>query len=523
MLEGRNPRWSRLASQARSRRQSPLLLGLVVLLSAGLWLAGHAASRLPFGVWTPDGYEYADIARHLARGEGFTTGVIFPAQLRYGVEHHPSLTRPPLWPLSIAAAFAVFGPEPLAVHGVLLAYLVATAALCTALATARAGRGAGAVTGVAVATSSPLGLVSYGALSEPAFAFWIALAFFLWERRAPALALGAACGAAYLTRYNGAVLLPVMLALLATRPGWLRSAALCTAGFAVLAVPWWVRNWSVTGDPFYSLVNYNPFMSPGVTGSHASLLYQLDPDLASAAAVAPAEKLARQLPLLLRHPPLAVANLVALAGVGWACIRRDWMSWAFVALAATTTLSAALAFTLGRYFTPFVPLMLALGAAGWARYGGRATIPALALLVLVQLAPPLPDWLLHEAPDLALARAENAARREQPAPESALERDRELTRCLPGRPLVLAEKAPRLAWHTHATAIYLPASAADFWRVVDAYPVDFVEITRWNDLSRARFAARFAPLPGCPDLYVRRAHRPGAPAPAPAEAAAHDG
>ena len=508
MLDPPRPRWGRLASAARSRRQSPLLLAAVVALAAGVWLLDHAS--FPFGVWTPDGFEYADIARRLARGDGFTTGVVFPAQIRYGIEDHPSLTRPPLWPVSIAAAFALVGPEPLAVHGTLLAYLAATAGLCAALATGLAGRGVGAVVGVAVATAMPLRLVSLGGLSEPAFGFWVTLAFLLWQRRAPGWALGVACGAAYLTRYNGAVLLPLMIALLASRPDRFRAALTCTAGFALLAIPWWIRNWVVSGDPFYSLVNYNPYMSPGVIEPHASLLYQLDPDLASEAAIAPLQKLGRQLPLLLRHHPLAVANLVALVGVGLGCYRRDLSSWAFLALVAATTFGAALAFTLGRYVTPLVPLLLTLGAASWGRFGGRTAAPALGLLLLLQiLGGPPPPFLLREAPDLALARAELGAvrerMREDPAELDAGRIGRELVRCLPNQPVVLAEKAPRLAWHADATALYLPASERDFWRVVAEHPVAFVKISRFRELSRARFDAHFAPVPDCPDdLYVRR-------------------
>lgn len=506
MLDRLRPHWGRLASAARSRRQSPLLLAAVAALTAGLWLLDH--SSVPFGVWTPDGYEYADLARRLARGHGFTTGVVFPAQLRFGIEDPPSLTRPPLWPLSVAAAFALVGPEPLAVHGMLLAYLAGTAAVCAALGTRLAGRGVGILTGIGVATAEPLRLVSFGGLSEPAFGFWIALAFLLWEIRASAWALGAACGAAYLTRYNGAVLLPVMAALLVTRSGGvaagIKGAIVCISGFAVLALPWWIRNWAVTGDPFYSLVNYNPYMSAGVTGPHSSLLYQLDPNLASDAAVAPLEKLARQLPLLLRHHPLAAANGVALLGVALACFRRDLSSWAFVALAAATTFGAALAFPLGRYFAPLVPLLLALGAAGWARFGGRLALPALLLLIAVALVPwRIPPALLREAPDLSLARVEILGMRER---GSELEqRGLDLARCLPKRPLVLAEKAPLVAWHTDSTAIYLPASERDFWRVVEEHPVEFVEISRWKGLSRERFNSRFDPLRGCPpELYVRR-------------------
>ena len=80
-----------------------------------------------------------------------------------------------------------------------------------------------------------------------------------------------------------------------------------------------------------------------------------------------------------------------------------------------------------------------------------------------------------------------------------------LARCIAPGSVVLAEKAPRVAWLSDATAIYLPASDAELWTIVEAEPVSLVQITRWQDTDRARFAATFAPQPNCaPDLYAPR-------------------
>jgi hypothetical protein len=62
-----------------------LHLWAVLLVALGLWV--HARSELPSVLLTADESEYADIARQLVRGEGFTTHVVFPALLSFGIFH----------------------------------------------------------------------------------------------------------------------------------------------------------------------------------------------------------------------------------------------------------------------------------------------------------------------------------------------------------------------------------------------------------------------------------------------------
>jgi hypothetical protein len=480
------------------------MLIAIGLLCSGVWFAGR--QDVPEGLWTSDGYEYSDVARRLARGDGFTTGVVFPAQLHFGVADHPSLTRPPLWSMLLAGVFLVTGPEAAAVHGTTGVLFVATALLASALATTFGGLAAGLVTGLSIAASPDLRMLSQGALSEPLFGFLVLLVFALWRFGVGAFWIGASCGLAYLARYNGALLLPLLLALLATRAGRGRALLHAALGFGLVAIPWWIRNTLVAGDPFYTLLNYNPYMAPGVRGLHSSLIYFLEPDLAASVAIAPWEKFTRNLPLLLLHAPLASANLAAFVGVAWACARGSRTSWAFAAFAVGTSLVAALAMPLGRYFVPLIPLLLALGTAAWMRFGGRLAAPALALILAAAWLPRFPA----EAPDLALAMREYAAVREQVRKDPARAgmqqaRRAALARCIAPGSVVLAEKAPRVAWLSDATAIYLPASDAELWTIVEAEPVSLVQITRWQDIDRARFAATFAPQPNCaPDLYAPR-------------------
>ena len=58
-------------------------IGFRIEFAASLWLG--VQQEIPFRYANNDGAEYADVARRLARGDGFTTGLIYPAELEFGV------------------------------------------------------------------------------------------------------------------------------------------------------------------------------------------------------------------------------------------------------------------------------------------------------------------------------------------------------------------------------------------------------------------------------------------------------
>jgi len=450
------------------------------------------------------------MGRRLADGEGFTTGVVYPAELAFGADaEHPAVMRPPLWPMVLAAGFTLTGARAGTVHvAVLVCHLVAIAA-AAALAWHLAGPLVGTLTGIATAATPQLTALTFDGLSEPLFAACVAMAFLLAARRSPPFAVGVVCGLAYLTRYNGAVLVPVLLLPVVAGRRMLPTLLAYGLGAAIVVVPWWIRNWVVAGDPFYSLLSLNLHFSTLQPTPRSSLYYQLVPDFGSAAAMAPLDKLPGNLSKLARNWPLAAVNLVACVGVALACLRKDRLSIAFALIAAATTLGIALALPNGRYFVPFAPVLIALGASGWKRYGGRLAVPMLALLVATPLLPHVvPD--LH---DVALMRRARSIVREQVANgtyAANLERTRKLASCLSGRPLVVSSNAAELAWSADVVAVYQPSSPGDFWRIVDEHPVRFVQTSDLRGVDRRRFDRLFRARPECgADLYERRSDAAG--------------
>lgn len=480
-----------------------------LLLAA--WVLGATTGSIATSGFRPelrseDALEYAVMARRLAAGEGFTTGVVFPAALHFGADvQHPAVKLPPLWPLVLAGPFALFDANEEVVRVVGIAIFAGVVAAGAALAMAQAGLVAGAVAALAVATSPPVWLTLLDWSSETLFAATLLLVWLACALRAGALAVGLACGLAYLTRYSGSVVLPIALLLVYARGREPRDLARCLAGFLLVAAPWWIRNLIVAGTPFHSLLNLTPWIAPGPTAQGGSLLFQQQPDIASAAAIDPLVKLRAHLSLLLPRLPLASANLAAFAGVLLGCLRRDGLCLALVCAWLATLFCVALTLPLGSALAPLVPVLLALGTAVWVRHGGRGRGPALGLLLLAPLLPSIPA----ELPDLTVLRTVRDEKRllfeRQLEPDTSREREA-LRRCLGGRPVVLAGFAPRLVWETDVIAIYAPTEPAAFWRIVQEQPVGFTQLSSLGQVEPERFQAEFASRPDCgPQLYERRA------------------
>lgn len=481
MLAASRPRSTAPGSgPAPAGRTSPRLVAAALLLGGLAWSLNHVG--IPWALESGDAHEYAEMARRLAHGDGFTTGVLYPAELWLGVgPDHPAVKFPPLWPLLLAGPFVLFGAHASVVHAVVGVCFALLVALSAALAARLAGGAAGVVAALAVASCPLLLALSLDGVSEIPFALAVAAGFWLCAVEAPPWSIGLACGLAYLTRYNGAVLLPMALGLLAVRRAPVRSLAACALGFAAVALPWWIRNTLVAGSPTYSLLNLNLHIAPVMTRLGGSLFFQLEPDFTSRVAADPLVKARQQLPLLLRQLPFASANLAAFAGVLLACWRRDALSLGFAFCAGTTLLVVAFALAMGRYFAPFLPVMLALGVAGWLRYGGRLRVPALALLLLAPLLPsfpaPLPDvaWI-RGFPHEARARGPRQAAADAP--------------CLEGHPLVLAEDAARLVWRHDVIAIYAPSRPEVIRRIAERYPIALAYLPDAGRLPDTGFAAR---------------------------------
>jgi 4-amino-4-deoxy-L-arabinose transferase-like glycosyltransferase len=482
----------------------------VVVTAALAW--GFVHRDLPWEFTSGDEAEYAELARRLASGRGFTTGIIYPIEVEWGVhDAHPSLLRAPLWPLILAGVFKLTGPAEAPVLVATLVCHMGAALLAALLAASLADRWTGLAAGLAVATCPDVIVFAEIGASETLFAMWTALFFLLAARRVDGLWLGVVCGLAYLTRYNGGLMVVVAGLLVARATGaWAWGPIIrCGVGFAAVAAPWWVRNLIVTGSPTYSLYGVTLYFSPELLPPNGSLIYMLDPDLTSVAAMAPLEKLVELLPQAIAHWPLASANLLAFGGLILACVRRQRLALALFGLASVTTVLISTMALRGRYLVPFVPAAIALGLAAWSRYGGRLARPALIAAVLVPLLPlprfPTPLY------DIQLAHGAFEQMRERVrAGEAPDDRAERFARCLGERPLVIAQNGAAVNWAADTVTLHMTRTDEDFWALVDAHPVEYVRLRDGHRLhSDARFLASFDPAVRCgPGVYRRRSSDP---------------
>lgn len=285
--------WLEQGAGARWLRGAALVVAAALLTFVFAWKQFHG---LP-DEWT---VQQAELGRQIAQGEGFTTLVIYPqtyAVLKArGVPFeegrpYPELQHAPLYPLVLAAVFAVL-PESLWQHvaqppgGWLPDYVVLAVNLLlfwlAVLQVWRLGarlfdeRTAG-VAAVATAVSVTLWQQTVVLSGLPLFAVLLLGAFqvvvSLEERLAdePALdrglllrvaALGALGAGLFLAEYSAGLVLPVLAGYVAWRVGGAArgpAVGVCVATAVLLAAPWLARNVAVVGHPL------------GLAGQHLAL------------------------------------------------------------------------------------------------------------------------------------------------------------------------------------------------------------------------------------------------------------
>lgn len=247
-----------------------LVVGLVLL--PGLLLLVAFAKKYR-GLDSPTALEHAQLARHLAAGDGFVTSLVRPLAiaLHPGDGIQPDLYNPPVHPVVVALGFWAAHPSGrvMAVVGTLL-WLVG-AWLTFFVAWRWRGARTAALATVFYAANAVLLNAAIGGQALPLLGIWVLLVVWLalpqitaTEGQDHTLAgwriwlAGLVCGLAMLTHYLLIVLLPIVcVCVLAQRRRKVYALAMVGLGFVVALLPWCARNLLVTGNPFFSLYWYN--------------------------------------------------------------------------------------------------------------------------------------------------------------------------------------------------------------------------------------------------------------------------
>lgn len=384
----------------------PLFLPAIAALLTAAVLAAFAGSIVD-GLWRPDAFDYAQIARELHAGNGFTTRqAIYLLHLEWlsdtGGLHEawPNLHRFPLPPVAIAAAFSLFGVGTTAVVAYGIAFHALTSGLLFAWGRQVGGLPVACASSLLVTANAAMLETSPSGLAEPPEIFFFTLALYgLWRFRsqpgnAGIAAAGAALGLAALARTNALFAAPVLLVCLVVRnPLRRRQVTLWLGGLALVLAPWLLRNVALTGDPFFSLHSY--FLLPAgtepggwkwdlgepwVTGFVSPLQFLLaNPGAVFAKWLRNLATLAQQFPVLGNTFLLPVCAALALLPISRL---RDLHEPAIVLFASFMLHSLLVSLTgtyLDKYHFQFLPgLMLLAAATLWRLLDGTGRARGLA-------------------------------------------------------------------------------------------------------------------------------------------------
>ena len=361
------------------------------------------------GLWRPDAFDYAQIAREIADGNGFSSRqIIYALHFEFLKQHEllqsdwPNVHRFPLPSLVMAGLFLVFGATDTAVMAYGIIFNAGISALLWIWGRRAIGPAAAIGAVVLFVLNGVMMETGISGLSEPPVMFFFTLALYgMWRWRHSrhwgwALGVGAALGLAALGRTNVIIAAPMFVLFLAWPDGKSRfalrpvlvSAVAIIAGMVVVMGPWLIRNWQVAGSPLYSLHSY--FLLPATkdpSGDKSDLtipwVTQFTPPiqyLRANASIVWDKWLTNVMDLLRAFPMVADTFLVSLLALAALAFEpgRKLRSIAVLLFACFIANALLVSFTdtyFDKYHFHFLPVMMLLAAGLVWRALGRLPEP----------------------------------------------------------------------------------------------------------------------------------------------------
>lgn len=397
-------------------------LGYLMLLAVPpMLMVVLLATRFP-GLQSDTALDHAQLARHIAGGDGFVTSYIRPLSLVFKAEmaNHPDLYNAPLHPLTLALFYSVVHPSERVTAGTGIVLWIASVWLTFLIARKWWDAGVAGLAAVFYGCSVGAAMLALGGLPQPLMAIFALAA--VWAAfpsleeneeglmpEIPAWRIifaGTACSLAFLTGYVMIVLALVMgTYLVATRHRKTRCLALFLGGFLLPLLPWLWRNFQLTRAPLFSLYWYELLAGTG-TYPGESIWRTLAPS--------------SLLVFLVQHPLQMLRKLL----VGFAQARGTVVSNVdpVVGFLFLASLFSAMGGRQWRGLTAVVAGGLALGMAASCFVQSdtgflMAWLPLVALLAAARLG----SWIKHhvsritfEGLRITLPRSKTARRRREP-------------------------------------------------------------------------------------------------------------
>lgn len=255
----------------------PGYLSLIILiLSAVVWYSYYKTSFSSLVL--NDAMDYASISRNILRGEGLISSYITPLGLANikGLPHH-DLWRAPFWPIVLSFFLKFFGNTDQAVAiGTGFFYIIGSV-MVFLLGRELFDETIGITSAFIYIFSAQNLDYSVSGMTEAFSVFMMLLTVYLlvasWtQNKWGDVLAGLAAGLFYLTRYNALLFIPFMAVFLwfrrhtdgpavygknhkNTHPRFWKVVRFLTS-FVIVISPWLIRNYLITGNPFFSLQKF---------------------------------------------------------------------------------------------------------------------------------------------------------------------------------------------------------------------------------------------------------------------------
>ena len=509
-----------LQSVSEDRVNSVAKIVAVVLLltligPAVLW-ATYASNFK--GLILADAMDYAQIARNIAEGQGFTTNVVRPLVTAFSaqISRLPDTTHPPLFALVLATMFGAFGISDATVALTSGLFFLLTIPVVYILARRLFGRRVALISTIVYVLGERM--IQYALSGTP-----VTLAAFLTTLTLLALHsahtahadlnsrgagvkqcafAGFLLGLCYLTEYAFALaLIPAAIYILAThnRRRFASTAAFLLS-FGLAAAPWMIRNYALTGSPVFGLRSYELVMMtsthPAYTLYRSTEIRPLAEMLGGQAAQVFKKWLIGLQAMYEQIPSLAGGWLMPLFLAGFLHLFRrrgadSLRAIALLMMGAVLVASVLLQPNI-EVLVPFVPFITIMAVAfavhllnslGMTRtvstLAAAAVVAVLAVPTVLKIAAPLPTIRDVGASHLMAIK-----------------------RGTPENTVVVSDVPWAVAWYANRKSVWLPNNERDFAAVdkksrIDAiylssmllrYPANEM-VTGWQSLQRQAVAA----------------------------------
>ena len=289
--------------------------GAALLILPAVLMLVVVASKFD-GIHESIALDHAQVARHVARGEGLTTSVIRPLSLAFKADlrHHPDLFNAPLHILVVAGFFKVFGPTARVAVGSGAVLWILAVWMTFLVGWHWFGWRAGLLAAFLLGCNVSGVAAAVGALPHPLYSIvtllcvWIGLRLTGKRGVGPAregadnlsaapdveqselaiqpvssrwgiIAAGAVCALAILSHFPlGSVAIVIGWCIVLMQPRKWKALGLFSAGFFVALAPWLIRVWTATGSPFINLYSFEALTGTGQYPGDSIWRYAFPPD-----------------------------------------------------------------------------------------------------------------------------------------------------------------------------------------------------------------------------------------------------